>query len=46
MNWSSVVFVGVIAFSLLYWFLLARHTFTGPVVEVSCDAMGIDEGSH
>lgn len=35
MNWAVVVFAGVIAFSLVYWVLVARHTFTGPIVETS-----------
>ncbi|WEW55541.1 hypothetical protein PRK78_000972 [Emydomyces testavorans] len=34
MNWSSVVTVGVLGFSVLYYFLFARQTYEGPIVEV------------
>lgn len=34
MNWSSVLIVGVMAFSLLYYFAYARRTYEGPIVEV------------
>jgi choline transport protein len=31
MNWSSVMFVGVITISLIYYFMKARYTYIGPV---------------
>jgi choline transport protein len=34
MNWASVMFVGVIAISLLYYAIWARHNYKGPVVLV------------
>ena len=39
MNWAIVVFAGVIAFSMVYWLLVARKTFTGPVIEITSDEM-------
>ena len=33
MNWSILVFGGVLVFSLLFWGLHGRKVYTGPVVE-------------
>ena len=35
MNWSVVVFGGVLLFSLLFWALYGRKVYTGPVVEIA-----------
>ncbi|TVY19970.1 Choline transport protein [Lachnellula arida] len=34
MNWSSVVFVGIVACSLIFWVLHGRKVYKGPLVEV------------
>lgn len=34
MNWSVAVFGGVLVFSIVYWALVGRKVYTGPVVEV------------
>ena len=34
MNWSVTVYVGVLAASMIYWLIHARHVYTGPIVEV------------
>jgi choline transport protein len=34
MNWSSVIFSGVVFFALVYYFAYARKIYTGPVVLV------------
>ena len=34
MNWSSVMFCGVIVFALIWYVVRARHEYTGPVVHV------------
>ena len=34
MNWSSVVTVGYMAISLVFWFLHGRRVYKGPIVEV------------
>ncbi|XP_014552009.1 hypothetical protein COCVIDRAFT_111346 [Bipolaris victoriae FI3] len=39
MNWAGVVTGGVAAFSVLYYVLLAKKTYTGPVVEVDPRAL-------
>ena len=33
-NWSSVVFGGVLALSILWWAVHARFTYQGPKIEV------------
>jgi choline transport protein len=33
-NWSSPIFVAVLGFSLLYYWLTAKNTYTGPVAKV------------
>lgn len=33
-NWSVVVYVGVLGVSMIYWLLHARHVYTGPIIEV------------
>ncbi|KAI9655954.1 MAG: hypothetical protein M1821_005015 [Bathelium mastoideum] len=35
MNWSSVVFVGIIACSLIFWFTHGKRVYKGPLVEVT-----------
>lgn len=35
MNWSVVVFFGVLIFSLLFWVIYGRKVYTGPLLEVS-----------
>ncbi|KAH7411641.1 amino acid/polyamine transporter I [Phaeosphaeria sp. MPI-PUGE-AT-0046c] len=32
-NWSMVVYFSVVTIALVYWFLRARHTYTGPKME-------------
>ena len=32
MNWASVMFVGVMMVALIYYAVVGRHTYTGPVV--------------
>ncbi|KAF5845365.1 hypothetical protein GGP41_002973 [Bipolaris sorokiniana] len=39
MNWAGVVTGGVAAFSVLYYVLLAKKSYTGPVVEVDPRAL-------
>ena len=34
MNWSVTVYVGVLAASMIYWLIHARHVYTGPIIEV------------
>ena len=34
MNWSVVVFLGVVALSIVHWFMYARHVYTGPIIEI------------
>lgn len=34
MNWSVAVFGGVLLFSMVFWALVGRKVYTGPVVEV------------
>ena len=43
MNWSVVIFAGMLVFSIFYWFVAARKTYTGPVVEVSLEELTIEE---
>lgn len=31
MNWSSVIFVGVLMIAMVYYVVKARHVYTGPV---------------
>ena len=33
MNWGSVVFVGVVAIGLVYYALIGRHQYDGPVID-------------
>lgn len=33
-NWSVVVYVGVLGVSMIYWLLHARHVYTGPIIEI------------
>lgn len=35
MNWSQTMFGGVLLFALLWWFVKARHIYTGPVVQMT-----------
>ncbi|KAM0799120.1 amino acid/polyamine transporter I [Usnea florida] len=35
MNWSVTVYVGVLAASMIYWLIHARHVYTGPIIEVN-----------
>ncbi|KAF2963010.1 hypothetical protein GQX73_g10559 [Xylaria multiplex] len=35
MNWAVLVTVVVLSFSMLYYFLWARHVFKGPIIETS-----------
>ena len=35
MNWSVVVFVGVIALSLVFWLFHGRKVYKGPIVEIT-----------
>lgn len=37
MNWSIVVYGGVMLFSIFFWFLHGRSVYTGPVIEVHND---------
>ena len=37
MNWSSTVFVSIILIAIIYWFVKARHVYTGPVVQMRRD---------
>ncbi|KAI5783698.1 amino acid/polyamine transporter I [Geopyxis carbonaria] len=37
MNWSCVIFVGVLFFAVVHWFAFARHTYKGPIMEVRLD---------
>jgi hypothetical protein len=37
MNWSIVIFGGVIAFFTVYYIFRARKRYTGPVVHVKND---------
>lgn len=37
MNWSVVVYFGVLVFALIYWFAVARHVYTGSIVEVTLE---------
>lgn len=46
MNWAVVIFAGIIFFSLLYWVVGARKTYTGPVVEVAREDFPLDEDPH
>ena len=34
MNWSVVVFCGVLLYSMLFWVLYGRKVYTGPIVEI------------
>lgn len=34
MNWSVIVFLGVLALSIVHWFMYARHVYTGPIIEI------------
>lgn len=34
MNWSIVVYGGVLLFSVFFWFLHGRKVYTGPVIEI------------
>ena len=34
MNWSVTVYVGVLAASIIFWLIHARHVYTGPITEV------------
>jgi peptidoglycan biosynthesis protein MviN/MurJ (putative lipid II flippase) len=34
MNWSVAIFGGVVVLALVYYFLFARHVYTGPVSRV------------
>ena len=43
MNWSVVVYAGVLVFALVYWFVTARHVYTGPIVEVSLQDVVLEE---
>jgi choline transport protein len=38
MNWSSVIFSGVIAVAAIYYAIWGRHTYRGPVTLVKRDA--------
>jgi choline transport protein len=33
MNWSSVMFVGVLTISAIYYLIVGRHVYTGPVMQ-------------
>ena len=35
MNWSVVVFGGVLLYSLLFWVLYGRKVYTGPIIEIT-----------
>jgi hypothetical protein len=37
MNWSVVVFFGVMIFSLIYWFVHGRFVYEGPIREIPSD---------
>ena len=37
MNWSSTMFAGVILFAMIWYFVKARHVYTGPVVLIKRD---------
>lgn len=37
MNWSIVVYGGVMLFSIFFWFMHGRSVYTGPVIEVHND---------
>lgn len=39
MNWSIVVFGGVLSFSLLFWAMHGRKVYTGPVWELPQDQL-------
>lgn len=44
MNWSVVVYFGTLLLALVYWFAVARHTYTGPVIEVTLeDIMTVEQ---
>ena len=34
MNWSILVFGGVLLFSLLFWAIQGRKVYTGPIMEI------------
>lgn len=34
MNWASLLYGGAIIFSIVYFLVWGRHTYTGPVVQV------------
>jgi len=34
MNWSCVIFFGLVIFSMVYYYLHGRHTYEGPVMYV------------
>lgn len=37
MNWSSVMYSGVVLFAIAYFFVYGRHVYEGPVVLVKPD---------
>lgn len=37
MNWSVVIYVGVLSISLIYFFFKGRHVYVGPVEYVKKD---------
>jgi len=37
MNWASAMFVGTIAFALIYYAVRGRYHYTGPVMQISRD---------
>ncbi|KAK3717685.1 hypothetical protein LTR37_005752, partial [Vermiconidia calcicola] len=34
-NWASVIFIGVIIFSMFYYVFRARHKYMGPVMDIA-----------
>ena len=46
MNWSIVMFGGTLIIALVYWFVHARKTYTGPRIEVERSTLDLREMEH
>lgn len=40
MNWSSVLYSGVVLFALVFWWVHGRRVYKGPVIETNVEALG------
>lgn len=40
MNWSSVLYSGVVLFALGFWWVHGRRVYKGPVIETNVEALG------